>query len=130
VDGIVRGIARCLTANTTVYASKEFYIYYCFIQFVVYLSLWINCDFFLYSVGTMSLKVIQKVVGNIVQSRVPRGSITHVSASAHSWIAAHPGRSGLLAINSIVIFAPGALIYPFLAAIGFGASGPIAGELL
>jgi hypothetical protein len=76
----------------------------------------------------MSLQVIQQVVSGIAQSPVFRVSITNVPAVVHRWITAHPGQSALLFTNGILIFTPAALTGPLLATMGFGASGPVAGE--
>jgi hypothetical protein len=75
----------------------------------------------------MSLQAIQQAVSGIAQSRVFRVSI-NVPAVVHRWIAANPGQSALLIANGILIFTPAALTGPLLATMGFGASGPVAGE--
>jgi hypothetical protein len=49
-------------------------------------------------------------------------------AVVHRWITANPGQSALLITNGILIFTPAALTGPLLATMGFGASGPVAGE--
>jgi hypothetical protein len=76
----------------------------------------------------MSLRAIRLAVSGIAQSRVFRVSITNVPAVVHRWIAANPGQSALLIANGILIFTPAALTGPLLATMGFGASGPVAGE--
>ena len=76
----------------------------------------------------MSLQAIQQAVSGIAPSRVFRVSITNVPAVVHRWIAANLGQSVLLIANGILIFTPTALTGPLLATMGFGASGPIAGE--
>jgi hypothetical protein len=76
----------------------------------------------------MSLQVIQQAVSGIAQSQVFRLSITNVPAVVHRWITANPGQSALLIANGILIFTPAALTGPLLATMGFGASGPVAGE--
>ena len=76
----------------------------------------------------MSLQVIQQAVSGIAQSRVFRFSITNVPAVVHRWIAANPGQTALLITNGILIFTPAALTGLLLATMGFGASGPVAGE--
>jgi hypothetical protein len=76
----------------------------------------------------MSLQFIQQAVSGIAQSRVFRVSITNVPAVVHRWIAANPRQSALIIANGILIFTPAALTGPLLATMGFGASGPIAGE--
>jgi hypothetical protein len=76
----------------------------------------------------MSLQAIQQAVSGIAQSQVFRVSITNVPAAVHRWITAHPGQSALLITNGILIFTPAALTGPLLATMGFGASGPVAGE--
>lgn len=76
----------------------------------------------------MSLQAIQQAVSSIAPSRMFRVSITNVPAVVHRWIAANPGQSALLIANGILIFTPAALTGPLLATIGFGASGPVAGE--
>ncbi len=76
----------------------------------------------------MSQQVIKQAVSGIAQSRVFRVSITNVPAVVHRWITANPGQSALLITNGILIFTPAALTGPLLATMGFGASGPVAGE--
>lgn len=76
----------------------------------------------------MSLQVIQQAVSGIAQSRAFQISITNVPAVVHRWITANPGQSALLITNGILIFTPAALTGPLLATMGFGASGPVAGE--
>jgi hypothetical protein len=76
----------------------------------------------------MSLQAIQQAVSGIAQNRVFRVSITNVPAVVHRWIAANPGQSALLIANGILVFTSAALTGPLLATMGFGASGPIAGE--
>ncbi|PMD60191.1 uncharacterized protein K444DRAFT_722122, partial [Hyaloscypha bicolor E] len=53
----------------------------------------------------------------------------NVPAVVLRWITTHPGQSALLITNGILIFTPAALTGPLLATMGFGASGPVAGEL-
>jgi hypothetical protein len=76
----------------------------------------------------MSLQVIRQVVSGIAQSQVFRISTTNVPAVVQRWITVHPGQSALLVTNGILIFTPAALTGPLLATMGFGASGPVAGE--
>ena len=76
----------------------------------------------------MSLQVIQQAVSGIAQSQVFRVSITNVPDVVRRWIAANPGQCALLIANGILIFTPAALTGPLLATMGFGASGPVAGE--
>jgi hypothetical protein len=76
----------------------------------------------------MSLQAIPQAVRGIAQNPVFRVSITNVPAVVHRWIAANPGQSALLIANGILIFTPAALTGPLLATMGFGASGPVAGE--
>lgn len=76
----------------------------------------------------MSLQVIQRVVSDLVQSPVFQVSITNILAVVHGWITANPGQSALPVTNGILIFTPAALTGPLLATMGFGASGPVAGE--
>jgi len=76
----------------------------------------------------MSLQVIQQAVSGIVQGQAFRVSITNVPTVVHRWITANPGQSALLITNGILIFTPAALTSPLLATMGFGASGPVAGE--
>jgi hypothetical protein len=52
-------------------------------------------------------------------------SIRDVPAIVLRWIIAHPA---LLVVNGVLISIPAALAGPLLATIGFGASGPVAGE--
>ena len=79
-------------------------------------------------INAMSPQVIQQPVSGTAQSRVFRVSITNVPAVVHRWIAANPGQSALLIANGILFFTPAALTGPLLATMGFGASGPVAGE--
>jgi len=76
----------------------------------------------------MSLKVIQQAITGITQSQVFQVSITNVPTVVHEWITANPGQTALLITNGILVFTPAALTGPLLATMGFGASGPIAGE--
>ncbi len=77
----------------------------------------------------MNLQVIQQADRGIGQeNQVFRVSITNVPAVVHRWIAANPGQTALLITNGILIFTPAALTGPLLATMGFGASGPVAGE--
>jgi hypothetical protein len=76
----------------------------------------------------MRLQAILQAVSGITQSRVFRVSIINVPAVVHRWITANPGQSALLITNGILIFTPTALTGPLLATMGFGASGPVAGE--
>ena len=78
--------------------------------------------------STMSLRVIRQVVSGTAQSQVFRISITNVPAVVLGWITTHPGQTALLITNGILIFTPAALTGPLLATMGFGASGPVAGE--
>jgi hypothetical protein len=43
------------------------------------------------------------------------------------WIAAHPGQTALYVVEGVIFFSPAALTGPVLAALGWGAQGPIAG---
>mgnify|MGYP001584153750 FL=1 len=82
-------------------------------------------------VNMSSLQGIQEAataMGVALMSQVFRFSITEVPATVIEWIAAHPGQTALLAVNGVVIFTPAALTAPLLATMGFGASGPVAGE--
>jgi hypothetical protein len=79
-------------------------------------------------INAMSLQVIQQAVSGITQSQVFRVSITNVPAVVYRWITANLGQSALLITNGILIFTPAALTSPLLATMGFGASGPVAGE--
>ncbi len=76
----------------------------------------------------MSLQVIQRAFSNLVQSPVFQVSITNILAVVYRWITANPGQSALPVINSILTFTPAALTGPLLVTMGFGASGPVAGE--
>jgi hypothetical protein len=76
----------------------------------------------------MSLQVIRQAVSGMAQSQVFQVSITNVPAVVHKWITAHPGQSAFIIANGILIFTPAALTGPLLATMGFGASGPVAGE--
>jgi hypothetical protein len=46
-----------------------------------------------------------------------------------NWIAAHPYQTAFQVVNVIVICTPTAATLPVLAALGFGANGPIAGKI-
>ena len=76
----------------------------------------------------MNLVVVQQAFGGISQSLVLRFSIGDVPAVVLRWITAHPGQSALLVTNGVLFFTPAALTGPLLATMGFGASGPVAGE--
>jgi hypothetical protein len=76
----------------------------------------------------MSLVGVQQALSGFAQSLVLRFSVRDVPAILLRWITAHPGQSALLVANGVLTFTPAALTAPLLAAMGFGASGPIAGE--
>jgi hypothetical protein len=76
----------------------------------------------------MSLQVIPQAVSGIVQRQVFRVSITDVTAAVYRWITANPGQSALLITNCILIVTPATLTVPLLATMGWGGSGPVAGE--
>jgi hypothetical protein len=44
------------------------------------------------------------------------------------WIAAHPYQTAFQIVNGVIICTPAAATVPVLAALGFGANGPIAGK--
>ena len=76
----------------------------------------------------MSLAVLQQAVSGIAQSPVLRISLQNVPSVVLKWITAHPGQSALVVTNGVLFFTPAALTGPLLATMGFGASGPVAGE--
>jgi hypothetical protein len=76
----------------------------------------------------LSLQVVRQAASGMPKKPTFRFSITNVPAVVLEWITAHPGQSALLVANGFLIFTPAALTGPLLATMGFGASGPIAGE--
>ncbi|KAF2995995.1 hypothetical protein E8E13_000584 [Curvularia kusanoi] len=44
------------------------------------------------------------------------------------WIAAHPYQTAFHVVNGVIICTPAAATVPFLSALGFGATGPVAGS--
>jgi hypothetical protein len=76
----------------------------------------------------MSLVAVQQALSVVSQRLVLRFSVGDVPAVVLRWITAHPGQSALLVANGVLIFTPAALTGPLLATMGFGASGPVAGE--
>ena len=44
------------------------------------------------------------------------------------WITAHPYQTAFHVVNGVIICTPAAATVPFLSALGFGATGPIAGR--
>ena len=84
-----------------------------------------NCD------NMTTFQGIQQAVtamGFAAMTQVFRFSVTNVPAVVFEWITAHPGQTALLVVNGVVIFTPAALTVPVLASMGWGASGPVAGE--
>ena len=73
-------------------------------------------------------QTIQRAASDNAGSQVFRVSITKVLSVIHKWIIANPGQSAFITTNSFLVFTPAALTGPMLAAMGFGASGPVAGE--
>ncbi|KAF9691625.1 hypothetical protein EKO04_010442 [Ascochyta lentis] len=45
------------------------------------------------------------------------------------WIAAHPYQTAFQIVNGVIICTPAAATVPVLAALGFGANGPLAGSV-
>jgi len=87
-----------------------------------------NFEHSTHCVSTMSLQVIQRAASSIMQSQTFRFSIINVPAVVHKWITANPGQTALLIRNGILIFTPAALTGPLLATMGWGVSGPVAGQ--
>jgi hypothetical protein len=54
----------------------------------------------------------------------------NVTQAVLHWIAAHPYQTAFQIVNGVIICTPAAATVPFLAALGFGANGPIAGKSL
>ena len=52
----------------------------------------------------------------------------NVTQTVLDWIAAHPYQTAFQIVNGVIICTPAAATVPFLAALGFGANGPIAGR--
>lgn len=52
----------------------------------------------------------------------------NVTQAVIDWIAAHPYQTAFQIVNGVIICTPAAATVPFLAALGFGANGPIAGK--
>ncbi|KAJ4319178.1 hypothetical protein N0V94_004051 [Neodidymelliopsis sp. IMI 364377] len=44
------------------------------------------------------------------------------------WISAHPYQTAFHVVNGVIMCTPAAATVPFLSAMGFGASGPVAGS--
>lgn len=76
----------------------------------------------------MSLQVIQEAVGGIAQSQAFRFNITDVSDFVRRSITDNPRHTASLITSGILAFTPAAITTPFFAMMGFGASGPVAGE--
>lgn len=77
---------------------------------------------------SLPLRAIKQAITDFAPSQTFRFNITTVPAAVLTWIAANPGQSALLVTNGILIFTPAALTAPLLATMGFGATGPVAGE--
>lgn len=80
----------------------------------------------------MSLQAIQQAVNGTAQNQTFQCNNINVFAFIHRWIIANLVQCVLLLINgiltAILIFTPAFLTAPLLAMMGFGATGPIAGE--
>lgn len=79
-------------------------------------------EIFQYAATTMG------TMGFAALTQVFRFNVTEVPAVVLEWIAAHPGQTGLFVVNGVLFFTPAALTGPLLATMGFGATGPVAGE--
>ncbi|KAJ8108229.1 hypothetical protein OPT61_g8318 [Boeremia exigua] len=44
------------------------------------------------------------------------------------WISAHPYQTAFHVVNGVIVCTPAAATVPFLSAMGFGATGPVAGS--
>lgn len=75
-----------------------------------------------------SIQQAVTAMGFAAMTQVFRFSVTDVPAVVFEWITAHPGQTVLLVVNGVVIFTPAALTGPLIASMGWGASGPVAGE--
>lgn len=67
-------------------------------------------------------------MGSAALIQVFQFNITTVPAVVLEWIAIHPGQTALLVVSGVPVFTPAFLTGPILASMGWGASGPVAGE--
>jgi hypothetical protein len=56
-----------------------------------------------------------------------RVTIMNATQAVLDWITAHPYQTAFHIVNGVIICTPAAAAVPFLSALGYGATGPIAG---
>jgi hypothetical protein len=65
-----------------------------------------------------------------VRPLIKRAPKMNATQAVLDWIAAHPYQTAFQVVNGMIICTPAAATVPVLAALGFGANGPIAGKTM
>lgn len=77
----------------------------------------------------MTLEEILRIIKDFFQGVVLQFNISDVPPFIFDWMRAHPGQTVFYVVNGVLVFTPAFLTGPVLASMGWGASGPTAGEL-
>lgn len=76
----------------------------------------------------MTMEEILQIIREFSQDVVLRFNTRDVPPFIFDWMRAHPGQAVFYIVNGFLVFTPAALTGPLLTSMGWGASGPVAGE--
>ena len=76
----------------------------------------------------MTLEEILRIIKKFFQDVVLCFNVKDVPSFVFDWMRAHPGQTVFYVVNGVLVFTPAFLTGPILASMGWGASGPAAGE--